>query len=356
MSVWRRLRFVPVAVGVMALATGLWTGLTRLGLALPAPPAAADLHAAFMICGFLGTVISLERAVAIGHGWAYGAPAFGSLGALALLAGYPLAAGSAFVAAGAILTLLSIRIAARQPALFTIVLVVAAACWMIGTIKWLAGDPLPAVAGWWLNFLILTIAAERLELSRLLRLPQSSLVTFAIVTALLLFGAVRDELAREWAPFTGIGLLGCAAWLLHRDVARRTIRLGGLPRFSAAAILAGHLWLAAAGGVLLLAHHIGMTFAYDAAVHAIAIGFVLSMIFGHAPIIFPAIADVRIAYSVYLFLPLALLHMSVVLRVAGDLFEGMDLRAASGVLTAAAMIGYAATLVLTSWNRGRLRA
>jgi hypothetical protein len=306
-----------------------------------------------MVSGFLGTVISLERAVAVGRAWAYGAPAAAGVGALALLAGFPAVGGLAFVSASMILMLASIRIAARQLALFTIVLVIGAVCWTVGTIKWLGQESLPAVAGWWLDFLILTVAAERLELGRILRLSRSSLVTFALIVSLLLLGSIRDELAREWAPFMGIGLFGCATWLLLHDVARRTVLLDGLPRFSATSILAAHVWLAVAGCIILLAPYVAMSLAYDAAIHAVTIGFVLSMIFGHAPIIFPAITGLRVTYSSFLFVPLILLHASVVLRIAGDAAERMDVRTASGVLTVIAMAAYAATLVLASWRRSR---
>ena len=65
---WRRLRWIPLAAGAGALLVGLWVGLARLGLALPGGmPARAEFHSALMISGFLGTVISLERAVAIGQ-------------------------------------------------------------------------------------------------------------------------------------------------------------------------------------------------------------------------------------------------------------------------------------------------
>lgn len=41
--------------------------------------------------------------------------------------------------------------------------------WMVGNIVWLMGSPLFAVAPWWIGFLVLMIAGERLELSRLRR-------------------------------------------------------------------------------------------------------------------------------------------------------------------------------------------
>ncbi len=86
----RRLRLVPLAVAASSMAVGLWVGLVRLGLALPgANSAPTQMHGALMICGFLGTLISLERAVALGGRWAYAAPALSGAGALAIFAGMP---------------------------------------------------------------------------------------------------------------------------------------------------------------------------------------------------------------------------------------------------------------------------
>jgi len=160
---------IPLAVGAGSLLAGLWVGLARLGLALPGGmPALAEFHGALMISGFLGTVISLERAVAIGRWWAYAAPALSAIGAVALMVGAPAFAGGAFLLAGIALTFNSSTIVARQPALFTVILTIAAACWLGGTLVWIKGAAAADVAGWWLAFLVLTIAAERLELSRLL--------------------------------------------------------------------------------------------------------------------------------------------------------------------------------------------
>jgi len=347
---WRRARLVPIAVGALAMALGLWAGLARLGLTLPPSgmPAVAEFHGAIMICGFLGTVISLERAVALGRWWSYAAPVLSSAGALLLLAGMPPIAAVAFLSAGAVFSIASASIAVRQPALFTAVLAIGAGCWGVGTLEWLIGYSMLAVVGWWLNFLILTIAAERLELGRVARPPPWSQVAFAIVVALLLVGSVRGELARDTTPFTAAGLLGCAAWLLRHDIARRTIRLVGQPRFAAVSILAGHLWLGIAGLLLLIAPPGATAFSYDAAVHAITIGFVLSMVFGHAPIILPAVIGLRVSYTPITYAPLALLHLSVILRLAGDVFERMDLRADSGIASTLALLGYVACLIFAA--------
>ncbi len=124
------LRFLALGIGAVALMFGLLTGLAWLGIALPvATPVPADLHGALMICGFFGTLISLERAVALGRWWAYGAPAVSAAGVLVLLAASPVSAATFFLAAGLLLTFDSVVVVLRQRALFTVMLAVAAACW-----------------------------------------------------------------------------------------------------------------------------------------------------------------------------------------------------------------------------------
>ncbi|HWP25469.1 MAG TPA: hypothetical protein VNL39_03905 [Xanthobacteraceae bacterium] len=334
------------------MAIGLWTGLLRLGFALPvASTIAAPSHSAFMIAGFLGTVISLERAVALGRGWGYAAPAFSAAGALALILGASFTAGLAFIVAGAVLFVATVSLTLRRLDMSTFTLALAVACWIIGTVLWLQGRAMPAVAGWWLGFLILTIAAERLELSRIVGVSRFARLIFLIAAAMPLIGAARGELAGLTAPFIAVGLIGLGIWLLQHDIARRIVSQTGQPRFTAYSVIAGEGWLTAAGLLLLFASPAGGGFIYDAAVHAIAIGFIFSMIFGHAPIILPAITGARIGFHRAVYGALALLHGSVIIRVVADLFAWPDLRAASAVLTIAALVGYALSLVAGSRRR-----
>ena len=82
------------------------------------------------------------------------------------------------------------------------------------------------------------------------------------------------------------------------------------------------------------------------------LGFVFAMVFGHAPVILPAILRVAIPYAAVLYLPLALLHGSLVLRAAGDLANVSTLRvlgATGNAVAIAVFILTAATLAL----RGR---
>ncbi len=346
-----RLRFVALGIGALALLLGLLTGLARLGLPVGAP-VADELHGSLMICAFFGTLISLERAVALGRWWAYAAPVVSAAGALALPAG-PVPAAAIFLLAGLLLTLDSIVVVVRLPALFTVMLAVAAACWSVGTFTWLASGGIADAVGWWLAFLVLTIASERLELSRLLAPPPLSQATFVVAVLLILAGAARGEFAGGSALLTGIGLVATTAWLLRHDVAMRTIRGSGQPRFSATCMIAGYVWLGVAGIVLLVLPPGAAAFSYDAAVHAIAIGFVLSMVFGHAPIILPAVTGLRVRYSAAVYVPLGILHVSVLLRIGADVGDAPAARGASGVLTVLALVAYAGTLAFVSRRRAR---
>src|SRR5690606_11492722 len=66
-------RFALMALGMLALVAGLGAGLVRIGWSLHTE-SIAMLHGPLMVCGFLGTLISLERAVALGRTWSFGGP------------------------------------------------------------------------------------------------------------------------------------------------------------------------------------------------------------------------------------------------------------------------------------------
>jgi len=87
-------RFPLMAMGMLALLTGMWAGLLRRGWNVPIPrPTLVLAHGPFMISGFLGTLIGFERAVALGRQWAFAAPLCSALGAVALFTGAPAPAG-----------------------------------------------------------------------------------------------------------------------------------------------------------------------------------------------------------------------------------------------------------------------
>lgn len=343
-----------IAAGVLAmLVGGLWSGLLRLGWALPLDRASlAAVHGPLFVCGLLGTVIGLERAVALGRAWTFAGPLLTLAGGIALLACLP-AALAALLTVGGSVVLLAVFAAVlrRQPARFIVTMALGAGAWLGGNLLWLAGRPFALAALWWAAFLVLTILGERLELGRLRQLPPRALWAFtlgvgALLAAILLAVALPDAGVRlAGASYVGLGL-----WLLTYDIARRTVRRPGIPRFSAICILSGSVWLVA-GGIIALA--VGASYAgplYDALLHAVFVGFVFAMIFGHAPIIVPALLKLPYRFSAWSYVPLVLLHTSLATRIAGDLATLPDVRRWGGMLNAVAILLF---LALTAWSVGR---
>lgn len=336
-----RYRIPMLIAGFISLMAGMYIGLARLGWQLPISSAAQfALHGPLMVCGFLGTVICLERAVAIGERWAYLAPLASACAALLLITGAAPDAGAALaVIASAILVMVSIRIFLRQHELFTFTLLLAALCWCLGCVLWICGFNPAQVMPWWMGFLVITIVGERLELSRFLRPSQGSKTLFILTLTLYFAGAIAASAsAVPDFQLLAASLILMTVWLMRNDIVRHTIRQQGLTRYIAAALICGYAWLLAAGiiGVSLPQLHAGSS--YDAFSHAIFLGFVFSMIFGHAPIIFPAISKLKIPYHPSFYLPLLLLQASLLLRLSGDFLYAANLRKAGGVLHAVTII------------------
>ena len=333
---------LPLLVfGFLGLLAGVVAGLARLGWPVPAIAAGnAALHGPLMICAFFGVVISIERAVAVGRTAAYLGPLVCGLGGIATIFGITVVAPWLFVAGSTVLLLATLDIFRRQRALFTFTLTLGALAWVVGNTLWAAGAAPYEAVPWWLAFLILTIAGERLELSRFL--PPSPVATRVFAGILAAIGAGLMGTGTGWGtPVFAASLLALSAWLLKQDIARRTVRSTGLTRYIAVCLLSGYAWLAIGSAIVLGAGSLQPgTPTYDAAVHALALGFVFSMVFGHAPIIVPAVLRVAVPYSPAFYAPLALLHLSLLVRIAGDATGAFDWTRAGGLLNAVALAAF----------------
>ena len=149
----------------------------------------------------------------------------------------------------------------------------------------------------------------------------------------------------------GVGLILLGAWLLRFDIARHTIKKTGLARYIAACLLPGYVWLVIAGGLWLMAGLPPNNLIIDAMLHTIFLGFVFSMIFGHAPIILPALLPVDITYRSIFYAPLVLLQGAVVVRVIADLTLNLTLRQWAGLFNVLAILLFLATLSLSAKRR-----
>ncbi|WP_448629830.1 hypothetical protein [Cellulomonas soli] len=337
-------RLVLLVPAGLALLAGLDAALLLLGL--PAPVQADRLpqvHGLLMVLGFVGTLIALERAVALGRGAAFSAPALLGAGGLLLLSPLPVTVGQGVQLAGTLAYgALYVAIWRRQQAAPVAVQALGAVLAVGGSALWLVGVDVPTLAPFLVGFLVLTIAGERLELLRV-GFPPAHAEPVVVTASLALACAV--PVALLWPavgyPALGLGLLALVIALVRYDVARRMVRAGGLPRFSALAMLTGYAWLAVAGSIWLVVGPVASGPGYDAVLHAVFLGFVLSMVMAHAPVILPAVLRRPLPYRPAMLVPLAALHVTLALRIlVGDAHGSTAAVQVGGVGNILAVLGF----------------
>jgi hypothetical protein len=215
-------------------------------------------------------------------------------------------------------------------------------------ILWLGGVPVPLLLPWLAGFVVLTIGGERLELARVAMGPRAGQV-LVLLSLALVAGAVAALLwPRPGSLILGAALLALVGRLAAHDVARRTVRATGAARYMAACMLAGYFWLAVAGTTWLVGGPAFDGARYDTVIHAVFLGFTISMIMAHAPVILPAVLRRPLPYRPVLWVPAALLHASLVLRIwAGDALGMHAAWQLGGVLNITALLLF---LVLAAWS------
>ncbi len=326
----------------LAMLAGANAALVLVGVWAPAPTArAGDLHGMLMVGGFLATLIALERAVALRRVSAFAVPLLLGAGGLALLTPLPLVVGQALLVGGGI-ALVTVYAALFQRNHDDVVLVelLAALHLTIGAGLWLRLD-VPWLMPWLVGFVVLTICAERVELARL-HMPPTGGRTLVLHAGLLTVTLVATLLwPAAGARLSGLVIASLVLWLVRNDVARRTIRSTGLPRFSAAALLGGYVWLLLAAVVWLVGGAQTSGVHYDLVVHAVMLGFAISMVMAHAPVILPAVLRRPLPYRPVMWAPFVLLHIGLAIRlVPGDLAGLHTVWQTGAVLNVVALLAF----------------
>ena len=320
--------WLMVGAGISLLA-GLDGALLLLGVWSPVMSTRlSKWHGPLMVLGFVGTVICLERAVALGHRLAYLVPAMSGFGVIVLLAPLPFDSARAGLA---LLTLAQLGLLTIYVPLWrrshddAVVIQGAGAFCAAGAAALLAtGAHVSQIVGWLACYMILTICGERLELSRLTMARNRALPTLCLaVVAALLVSVVSPAIG--WRVL-GVVLIGLAVWLCRHDVARGGLRRGGQAAYIGTLLMIGYLWLATAGIVCTIQRPPTSRNGYDAVVHSLFLGFTMGMILGHAPIILPAVLQVRLEWTTWFWLPAFLLEASLLVRIG--IGDGLDRSAA----------------------------
>jgi hypothetical protein len=338
----KRLPFILFAMANLLI--GLVAGLSRIGWQFKVPELAVH-HGAIMVGGFLGALISLEKAIPLRKYWLLIVPLCCALTPLVAVPGFH-QIGLGFLLAGSIgLVLIQLVYLVRFPHdRPTWIMAAGAGCLVTGNSMLISSAFYPLAFPWWMGFVLLTIIGERLELSKFLPVPAWAKRLLLLFLLTFLLGLILPfHNTGKYLSGMAIGLV--SLWMLRFDVIQVGLRGSGLVRYSAVALLLANVALLTEG--LLLSVLPDSAFSYDTLVHLFFLGFGFSMIFAHGPIILPAVLGLQARpYHPILYIWLAVLHASVALRVAGNTLLHIELRRAAGAMSAFAILAYLLTVAV----------
>ncbi len=338
-------------MGLVSLLLAIFAGLLRMGWNISfMNPAWALYHGPFMVSAFLGILISVERAAALQKEWMWAAPFLCGLGAICLVFNFNNhVAALLFSGGGIFMFLIFTWIYQKQKNLFHLLMLCGAACFGLANLFWFLGNPFSHIVFFWMAFLLLTICGERLELTRFRNPSLSSQYLLVGFNFLFVLGSFFQYLQAPLFPFLiAVSLWGISFWMLTQDMAMQSLKAQGLTRYIASSLVLGYLWLFITGVLICFFGKQESGWGYDAILHSFFLGFVFSMIFGHAPLILPAVLKIKMDYSKRFYFPLLFLHFSIILRIAGDLLHSFSLRKTGGLLNAIAILFFFINMKISS--------
>lgn len=314
---------------LLGLVMGIAGGWIRLGNPVIPVAEAGINHGLLMVGGFLGTLISIERAMVMNKKIWLVIPFLSGLSNLFFLIGMQ-SVGLLLLLSGSLgLGLIMHFQSVKHPHFHTFLLYAGAVFWFIGNfLVWKSGL-IATGSTWWMGFLLFTIVGERLELSQFLPVPSWSKKALGGLLGVFFIGLLF--------PFHGLGneILGAAvllisAWLLTFDMAKVAAKKKEQFRYIGIGLRIGYLWLGVQGLILLLMESHPLF--YDLVLHTFFLGFTFSMIWAHAPIIFPTIFGIRhTPYHSILWGPWTLFQVTLFGRIAFGLGELMEWRKIMGI-------------------------
>lgn len=342
--------FLVLPFVLLSLVVGILSGLFRLGWSIPIGEVAGN-HGALMTGSFLGTLICLERIVVLKKKWLYVIPVISGISLIFFYLGEQKIAMSLLTVGSMGLLYVYIDLIKRFGEYYFYVMMIGAIAWAVGNIIMIISPLYAQAAPWWIAFILLTVFGERLELSKFL--PQTKLkrITMVISVSVFIIGIILPFQA-VGKFVSGAGLILMALWLFKYDIARKAVKATGMHRFTGSLLLAGYFWLFVCG--LLMIVDFGSIYNYDAMLHAFFLGFTFSMIFAHAPIIFPGVAGLAIRpFHDSLFIWGISLQFSVAMRVIAGLTMASQYRTISGMLNAVIILLFFINLVILIISKQR---
>lgn len=329
----KRIHFIAL-VPILLLAA-LYSAVARVGWSLPVSAMAVN-HGFLMVSGLLGTLISLERTLILKNRIWISIPILSAGSAFLVIAGSVQTGFWCQLLAALLLAVLYTKQWLQFQQIYFFGLTLSALAWTISGVVLLLGRGFPSASIWHILFLLLTIASERLELSRFIATPRWAKTTIVLLFALLF---LVQALPFHWGAnyFNGALMAGLAYWLMEFDIVKINMKKSGFFRYTGITLFSGYLWLMISGVLMLLP--IQTFYHYDAVLHSFFIGFVFSMLFAHAPIIFPALLKKTVKpFHPIFYLPVFLTHALLLLRLYADYASEFSLRKWVGLLQVAVFL------------------
>jgi hypothetical protein len=325
---------------------GMYAGLGRMGWTITFREGYLH-HGAIMVGGFLGTLIALEKIIPLKKRSLLVIPLLSGISIFFLWAGSFLVGVSLLLLASAGLIIVYIIYLNRQQDLYMWIMLFSAVFLFTGNAVLLSKKFYPIALPWWMAFVLFTIVSERLELSKFLPVTKKQKLALVLFAALFVVGVLM--------PFhsignyiSGLALILVGTWLMKFDVIRINLRKSGLTKFSGVSLLAGYIALVFTGVFLIALPNVAL--AYDATVHTFFLGFVITMIFAHGPIILPGVLGLSVKpFHPALYAPLSLLLFSLLVRISADLnIISINFQLVSGYLSGVSILLYFFTLIFVT--------
>jgi len=355
------LRLTILSLAMFALISAMWGGLYRIGWYVnPLAGELPGIHGPLVVCGFLGALFALDRSLALKKRWGDVVPVLILAGTFLLFFKPVSQVCPAIIFVGSVgFTLMAFEVNLRQSNIYNRMILIGSLLWLAGIGMWFLRWPVYNVYLWWLGFVLFTMVGQRLELARRVRLVEPPFQLLSVAIAIVFLGqialavghmsgpdslmelegeAIRDPRTLWGMRIAGFGLAATAAWLLVYDAAWSLLKSKGNARYSAICLISSYAWLAVSGVISL--RHAGLVsgVSYDALIHSFFIGFVWFIIFGHGPILAFSSMGMRAPAMASLYVPIVVLHVSLIMRVVGDLTGRGAMVKNGGLLNAIALL------------------
>ncbi|MBI5402164.1 MAG: hypothetical protein HY959_02080 [Ignavibacteriae bacterium] len=338
---------------LVSLILGLYSGLIRMGWEFPLVKGFGE-HGAIMVGSFLGTLIIIERVVTMNNRWILFIPLVNAHSIVFFHLDYYKTSYILLIIGAAGLSAIMLYYTIKFKEYHNYILLAGALCLLAGNVILLLTVKYALSVTWWFAFFLLTIVAERLELTRYLPVSNQKKIALIVLLGIFVLGIIFPF--QEYGKYiSAASLVSIAGWLMMYDIAVKSVKKDGMFRYTALLLLVGYLWLIATA--VFFTVNSSSNLIYDALLHSFFVGFVFSMIFAHAPIIIPGILKFNVKpYHPALYIWFTVLQLSLILRIAGDVAEQAGIRKLGGFLNGISILCFFINLIAVILIRRRKSA